>query len=65
MMNRTWRARGSIKIKKAEIERALSIKSREKKFINICVEKYIYSKIYGKCNKIGNYAYFPVVMYNF
>ena len=20
---------------------------------------------YGKCNKIGNYAYFPAVMYNF
>ena len=65
MMNRTWRARGAIKIKKPGIERTLSIKSREKKIINICVEKYIYSKIYGKCNKIGNYAYFPVVMYNF
>ena len=24
-----------------------------------------WSICYGKCNKIGNYAYFPAVMYNF
>ena len=21
--------------------------------------------VYGKCNKIGNYVYFPAVMYNY
>ena len=26
---------------------------------------YIICLRYGKCNKIGNYAYFPAVMYNF
>ena len=36
---------------------------RKKMFSNINI--YVAVNQVGKCNKIGNYAYFPTVMYNF